>query len=302
MIHARTVGGRLGIVIVILVLGGCDFTQTLDVSDRGHESRLVLQGWMQTRRPLRVAVSRSVGAFEPGEIKEERFSVTDATVALFRRDRRLGSLSRDTLNLYSTDGVTLSAGTSYTIRASAPGLDPVEATDRIPVLPPTRLMPDGRDGDERTLQLRIEDPRAVANQYRIALWEVIRKEDGERFRYKADFETQNPAVVRGAGQQTAGTYDGHDALFSDDLFDGESYRVHLEVDAGDERREAYVLLLEGLSAEAYRYRRLDNRASETGDGPFAEPVDVEGNVPGGYGLVGGRAVDTLRYRVRASRR
>lgn len=297
MMHVRV--AKVGIGLLVLVLGGCDFTRTLDVNTQDHESKLVLQGQMQPQQPLRVAVSRSVGAFESGEVDDDQFSVTDATMTVFQGDQRLGTLSRDSLNRYSTEGISFTAGTSYTIQASAPGLDSVEVTDRIPVLPPTGLSLASTSADERTLRLTIEDAPSTANYYRIALWEVTQNEVGERFRSEAYFETTAQAIVQEVGSQAAGRYDGHDAFFPDEIFDGDTYRIDLQVDRKTGRM-AFVLLVYGFSADTYRYRRFEDRAEGAGEGPFAEPIDLEGNVEGGYGLIEARSVDTLRYRTGAA--
>lgn len=57
--------------------------------------------------------------------------------------------------------------------------------------------------------------------------------------------------------------------------------------------------MSALSEDLYQFlhtRRLQDRTEEN---PFAEPVEVHSNVNGGYGIVGGRATDTLRVEVEA---
>jgi len=305
---SRTFVRCLFALLLAVPVVGCDMTRTLDLDDRNHESRLVLQGQFRPAGPWTVRVSRSVGAFESGRVGDEQFSVTDATVAVFQNDEKLGTLTRDTLNRYSTDAFAPEPETDYRVRASAPELEPVEATDRVPSLPPTRLSLE-RDSTEddprRTLRLTIEDPGGVQNDYRIVLASLAEQDSGSTIRSRQFFRTQNRAILNEMGEsfdvEGENTYSGSHAVFTDALFDGQTYTIDLEVQSrvrgprdGSVRVRAYELQVQALSADTYTYLHTRRLAAETGNNPFASPVDAEGNVEGGYGLMGGINVDTLR--------
>ena len=293
----------LPILLAVTLLVGCDMTRTLDPGDRDHDPKLVLQERFQPGQPWEIAVSHSVGAFESGEITDEQFSVKSATVEVFRGDTKLGTLSRDTLNRSSTTDFTPEPGVDYTVRASALGLDTVHATDHIPPLPPVRLSTEGSDSTRLTLQLTIDDSGAADNYYEIVLESHLDRDSLETLRRRVIFETQNQAILNEmSGSVNLGeenTYRGSEALFTDALFNGQSYTVNLQLPNEYRRAETdvtYVLQLRTLSADTYQYLSTRQLADRTGENPFASPVDVEGNVEDGYGLVGGRDVDTLRYR------
>ncbi len=290
-----------------VLIAGCDMTRTLDPDERDHDPKLVLQERFQPGQPWEVTVSRSVGAFEPGRVTEEQFDVTDATVEVFRGDTKLGTLSRDSLNRYSTTAFTPSPGVAYTVRASAPEMETVEATDQIPPLPPARLSAENTDSTQRTLELTIDDPRAADNYYEIVLEERVDRDSLGPIRDRISFETQSQAILNEMGESLEigeeNTYRGSEAVFTDGLFDGQSYTINLRVhNRGSRFHDAvegvtFILQLRTLSEDTYQYLSTRRLAQRTGDNPFASPVDVEGNVEGGYGLVGARNVDTLRYRV-----
>jgi hypothetical protein len=256
-----------------------------------------------------------VGAFEPGRVSEEQFSVTDATIEVFRGDQRLGTIPRDSANRYTTEAFAPNPEMSYMVRASAPGLDTVEATDRVPALPPSRLAVEEESslGEEnwRTLRLTIEDPSSVENYYRIILDRVAETDSGTTFRDQQYFRTQNQAILEELGEfelEDENTYGGSEAIFTDVLFDGQTYTIDLEVRSGvrgpGDRpiKPTYELQIQALSRGTYRYLRTRRLASETDDNPFSSPVDLEGNVEGGYGLMGAINVDTLRQEMEGRQR
>lgn len=296
----------LPVLILSILVAGCDNIRTIDPGDRDHDPRLVLQERFQPGQPWMVSVSRSVGAFEPGEISDEQFSVTNATVSVFQGDKRLGVLSRDTLNRYSTDAFVPALGSSYTVRATAPGMDTVAATDRIPSLPPLRLSSTDTGTRYDELQLTIDDPGATANYYRIVLEETIEVDSGRTTRDRRRFRTQSRPVLNEMGESVEvdeeNEYQGDEAVFTDGLFNGQSFTINLEVrrrrrPRGQSLTPTYWLQVQVLSEDTYRYLRTRRLGEDTEENPFSTPVDVEGNVEGGYGLVGGYNVDTLRQQV-----
>lgn len=282
-------------------------TRTLDLNDQNHESQLVLQGQFRPEGAWEVRVSRSVGAFEPGRVSDEQFSVTDATIEVFRGNQRLGTIPRDSLNRYTTDAFAPVPETSYTVRVSAPGIDAVSATDRVPALPSSHLSMEEEAGQEEgrrlTLRLTIEDPSAIQNYYRITLDRLTETENGTTVRGQQLFRTQNQAILDELGEfelEDENVYSGSAAVFTDVLFDGQTYTIDLEVRSrvrgprDQPIKPTYELQMQALSKDTYRYLRTQRLVSQTEENPFASPVEIEGNVEEGYGLMGAIHVDTLR--------
>ena len=92
-----------------------------------------------------------------------------------------------------------------------------------------------------------------------------------------------------------------EGVFADRLFDGGSYRIKVELYFSCRLPEDFdpdfykvSFMVEHLSKEYYDYLNTCEQGSEI-DQFFAEPVQTHTNVNGGYGIVGGRTVDTLWF-------
>lgn len=308
----------LGFFAAFLVpVPGCE--QVVDLEGREHESKLVLQSRFVPNQPWQVKVSHSRGAFEPGDVLESSYTVTDATVEIYQADTKLGTLEFDSLNRYSSTVLTPEPQTPYTVRVSAPELGTVEATDQVPALPPAHAslhpIEDAENAPyDRILRLTIDDPAGSDNYYHVTLHRKEYYGNGETFEYNhSTFLTRTRAIVNEMGVTTEqqNKYRGSEARFTDALFDGRTYDLDLQVSSrippinDDEpleeqkTHEEYILILRILSEHSYEYRRTERLSGQTTANPFAEPVNVHSNVEGGYGLVGGQNVDTLRHKIAA---
>jgi hypothetical protein len=316
----RALGGAL--VLTLALLPGCDFQRTVDVPAPAHDPTLVLNGEMVAGAPWRLDVSRSVGAFEPTDVGDTSVTVTDATVTVSRGDEQLGRLRLDSTEQYSTRRFRPEPGARYTVRVSAPDLETVEATDRVPQLPPVRLASESIEEIDgyynRELRLTIDDPEDTSNYYHILLrkrkfYRDSTESGGTRiYRSEKDetFRTRDRSIIDEMERliEESNVYRGREATFTDVLFGGTEHTIRLLVrdnlvplapgEEGHVRTE-YLLLVSALSTDAYQYARTKRLFERTDENPFAEPVRVFSNVEGGYGIVGGRATDTLRIDVRA---
>ena len=94
--------------------------------------------------------------------------------------------------------------------------------------------------------------------------------------------------------------------FTDQFFDGHSYNVKLSVSVSYIRPEGYsdpsrvAFYVEHITKDYYDYLNTCNQGDETMQF-FAEPIQTHTNVNGGYGIVGGRTVDTLWFALPAER-
>ena len=90
-----------------------------------------------------------------------------------------------------------------------------------------------------------------------------------------------------------------EGVFTDILFDGSSYRLKVKVWFDCELAEDYdpdfyrvPFIVEHLSKEYYNYLNTCNQGDEALQ-IYAEPIHTYSNIINGYGIVAGRAVDTL---------
>ena len=96
-------------------------------------------------------------------------------------------------------------------------------------------------------------------------------------------------------------------VFTDVLFDGKTYPIKLTISVmlrndGTVPSEFYSIRMEAehLTKEYYNYLNTCNQGDETMQF-FAEPIQTYSNVTNGYGIVGGRTVDSLSFPVPLSR-
>ena len=90
-----------------------------------------------------------------------------------------------------------------------------------------------------------------------------------------------------------------EGVFTDKLFDGGSYRLKVKVWFNCELAEDFdpdfyrvPFMVEHLSKEYYHYLNTCDQGDEALQ-IYAEPIHTFSNVTNGYGIVGGRAVDSL---------
>ena len=90
-----------------------------------------------------------------------------------------------------------------------------------------------------------------------------------------------------------------EGVFTDKLFDGESYRIKVKAlfycDVDEEFDPDFFripFMVEHLSKEYYNYLNTCNQGDDALQ-IYAEPIHTYSNVTNGYGIVAGRAVDSL---------
>jgi len=90
-------------------------------------------------------------------------------------------------------------------------------------------------------------------------------------------------------------------VFTDMLFDGKSYQIKMPIYIYVTIRDGIIpdsfsvpFSMEHLSKEYYYYLNTCEQSDEVMQF-FTEPIQTYTNVEGGFGIVGGRAVDTLWF-------
>lgn len=153
------------------------------------------------------------------------------------------------------------------------------------------------------LSINITDPNPREIDYfRLVSDRRSRTQDGESWFY-VYFDYDDP--IFGVGVTENDIFDAGDldtraeGVFTDVLFDGNSYRLKVKVHFSCQGAEGFdpdffraPCLLEHLSKEYYNYLNTCNQGDEI-NALFAEPIQTYSNVKGGYGIVAGHTVDTL---------
>ena len=206
-------------------------------------------------------------------------------------------------------------GRTYTLRASAPGLEAVESTLRLPALPVIESAtyvakprtPGGFSSYEGRLTLGVADNSATTDYYLV--YGRVLDRNG---RYWGNVQREyNPGGVDGPDINLSqfqlsdpdNLYEQYP--FSDAGSNGR--RLSLGVDVVLRSRggfdpqnptpsePAYVeVIVSNITSDTYRFYQSLLRYYDTDGNPFAEPAPLVSNVRPGYGLFGGATDATYR--------
>ena len=204
----------------------------------------------------------------------------------------------------------LEAGATYSLRVSAPGFDTVRATDAIPRPAPAFVRSHRGNRGEFSIAVEIQDPPGEANYYQISIYRL-----STWWRYEETLSTKDPSIMADNGVDESPleeeSFSGEAPYFKDILFDGRSHEIELtfggwaapgddgaaeaegDTDGqGSSNGKIYLQVL-SISAAYYEYLKSARLHGETMDNPFAEPLNVYGNVDNGYGIFAGYSSQTF---------
>ena len=283
----------------------CACEQVIEPDLPEHPPRLVLHAFFTSDGAWTAHVARSFGILEPRSV-HGRPVVADAAVELLAGDRVVGELEfNDAALAYVFGDSTLQAGETYSLRVAAPGFETSRATDTVPVPVPTsvlsyRALPSSRsdsgDSVEVSLKLEIEDPPGEENYYQVSLYRVFAGRGASRIEFS--ISTKDPSITAdnnvGGSPVEEGGFEGNAPYFRDTLFDGRTHEIELSRDF-DRRDDLSGIHLQVLyiSEAYYQYLKTARLHDDTQDNPFAEPLNVYGNVENGYGIFAGYSSRTF---------
>ena len=296
----------------LAVLCACE--QVIEPDLPEHRPRLVLQAFFTSDGAWTAHVGRSSGILETRSVHGGSL-VDDAAVELLAGDRVVGKLEFNyTVVAYVFEGGPLQAGETYSLRVAAPGFETVRATDTVPgpVQTSVRLSRPHAAGSESgagrdfSIELEIQDPPGEANYYQISLFRVYegREEEDEArdripaFRREEYLSTRDPSILADNSVDGSpfeeGDFEGKAPYFRDTLFDGKTHEIELssDFDGHPDFSEIRLQVLH-ISEAFYEYLKTARLHRDTLDNPFAEPLNVYGNVENGYGIFAGYSSQTF---------
>ncbi|MFQ5568133.1 MAG: DUF4249 domain-containing protein [Rhodothermales bacterium] len=281
--------GLLALTAVVL-LSACETTVEVDLP----------------RHPPKIAVN---SFFRPGYVWEVHLgearsvvdgqsaiqSIDNARVEIIEDGRVLTTLPHVGEGLYRAASLRPETGKTYTLRASAPGYDRVDATDAVPgpISVTFTHERESRSAGSGNLKvtIRIADPPDQPNYYRLDAYRRIQDpRTGEPNFSGVRFRTDDPAI-------TAENEDFFDineenrfgnVYFTDALLTDGLHEINLDIEESFLRDEGTLFVnLYGISKAYYDYALSYELHQEARDNPFAEPVQVFTNVKNGFGIFAG---------------
>lgn len=323
-------------LLLALPLAGCE--TTVDVTPPVHTPRLALTYTLSTQ--VRTAdyqrffdsrnlyVSTSQGALEAKPLQgraDASVELRDASgqvVEQFRARGRAGYGSSDSLAGYyvPTRGYVGQPGMSYTLRASAPGVEAAEATLTLPA-PATieagryvpKALPPGSSPNlynySGQLSFAVPDQAATTDYY-LAYARVLDATGRYWGRVQQDYSARNndgPTIKLnrfdlsepGSSYQLLPLSDagrnGQRLSYSDDV----ALQYSSTPGPGSSAPlPAFIeVIVSSIPADTYNFYLSVQRYYDTDGSPFAEPAPLRSNVTPGYGLFGGATDVVLRIRL-----
>ncbi len=314
---------HLPFAIFALMLGSCETIVDVDIPN--EPPRLVANAFLQADSAVVVELTQSQSILTNADLK----SVAGATVTLRGEAQPVATLEESTTPGVYFSTFTPAVGSTYTLRVSKDGFEPVEATTFIaPPVPIRSIAVDtsvfinrylnfedslitDRNVVVDEIRLIFDDPANEQNYYEVSVYRFVvqiqpRYDDENNFidndtvRYFSPIylRSDDPAIAGGESDPLEGSSDffGTDLLFNDDFFNGKQYSLRFRPEQygfyDDSEPQLYVIL-RTIDEAQYRYLRSVDLQYENEGNPFAEPVQVYSNVENGYGIVAGSSASRV---------
>ncbi len=304
------------VLLITFTILSCETTEKIDNFPL-RPSKLVVNSFFSPDSTWELQVSKSLSVLDNADLQ----LVNNASINIYRNKELIDTLRGPvTDGWYRSDLYPPIAGDNYSIEVTTPEYQNVvyaqdDAPEPVPISNVTFTLIDSnfhlshhqviindeyfspRYGRmEGTFNITINDPPDVENYYQLFLHgynEYFNSEDStllHRERRLQSFKTDDPVADDDSYRISL--------LFSDELFDGQVYKLKLSImdwDATPDKE--YAVELMSFNRTGYLYRRSVDDYQNSRFDPFSEPVLVYSNIENGYGIFAGYAISTYPYRL-----
>ncbi len=286
-------------VLIIISLATSSCRKELDIKLRNKESLIVINGMITADSIIKVEVSKSKNILDTNQT----LTLSDAEVSLYKNNEFVEQL------VYSDSGCFFSSevpqiNNEYKINVSYPGLPDAYAVASLSQVPDIKSINasvvngidtvDGTTYKSCTINFDVnfDDAENTADYYFLSLEQLT--PFGSNVSSSGYFETKKPELNLNNNFFTLDGMKGR--VFSDASFNGENYTASFYLWYGNEFTEndsvSYAVRLLKVNKDIYDYILSYNRYSQTGSGPFTQPVQVLSNVQNGFGFFSGYTITT----------
>ncbi len=270
---------RAGLIgAILLASGGCE--TVVDVNLPEHQPVLVANSFFGPDNIWQVRMYKSKDILDGGPIQ----TVGNATAQILEHENVVAAFTHIGDGLYlATNDRRPEVGHSYTLRASAPSLEPIEASDYVPIPVPIETV----DVDARTtpfkLTIHFSDPADAKNYYQIL---VLTQSGNDMLPIWIESDDLIFQELDGIN--------GNNALFDDSFISGRRYSLKLRAYPwGISPPPPMSVVLVSLTESHYKYLKSAEFQEDNGDNPFSTPVQVHNNIQNGLGIFAGYSGSTV---------
>ena len=151
------------------------------------------------------------------------------------------------------------------------------------------------EGDLCSFNISFQDTPNVQNFYKLKVWAANTHQEKHK---SCTYTVNDPSFfIPINASSESNYYNGKNGYFTDELFDGETKTLFIDVEKPAGAYEFFYIQLISLSKKQYLFnltRKEQNRDSNN----FifnSEPLFIQSNIEGGYGIFGGKAITNKAY-------
>jgi hypothetical protein len=294
---------------------GCEKNVQIEIPVKAPS--LVLNAWLEKNQVFQITVGKSQSILAPRNTSGqwgENYVVKNAVPVIYENDIPIDTLVYQPTDFTytSSHNKNVRAGFSYTVKVNAPGFTQVEAKTAVPSQ--SAIASVSRAKNARTnsnnvtydeVTIKLNDP-AETNFYLVQFFGASYGGGGTQPIYCVSTNDKDvePIGDNADPLATDNCYDGGRLLLKDVNFNGaqkivrffvESMQLADYVEPTGKINRPYVKVMR-VTEDYFRFLKSYSNYYSSNDNPFAEPVNVYGNVKNGYGIFSAytMAVDSIR--------
>jgi hypothetical protein len=293
-------------LLIIVVFSACEKTVTIDIPRKAP--KLVVNALLEKNQPIELLVGKSRYILEPNNNSTvfDTYIVKDAVAVVYENNIAIDTLvyQANEYKYKTTRNKLVVAGNTYTVKVTAPGYAAVEATTTVPSqseigevkrVRDAKVNSDGEHFDEITIKLN--DP-AEKNFYLVQFYQAGFGAGNEIPIYCVSTTDKDIEQIGDDADplSTDNCYDGTSLIMTDINFNGRekqlrfyihSFFLH-EITLPNGQTDYPAVKLSRITEEYFKFIKSFNAYTMSVDNPFAEPVNVFGNVLNGFGIFSAR--------------
>ena len=205
---------------------------------------------------------------------------------------------------YTNPSFTPKENKTYELNVNVAGYPSIRSVEQMPFKPVYDIMnfelksniDDVLEGDLCEFNIELKDQPNQKNYYRLRITLVNTSESISK---SCIYEVDDPSFLIPINRYSSSNtyYRGKGGYFSDELFDGENKNLFIKVEKPEGIYDHFYIQITSYSENLFRFN-LTRREQKRDSNNFifnSEPIFIDSNIEGGYGIFGGRAKSNRAY-------
>jgi hypothetical protein len=286
---SRILTGMILIFFLIIIASSCEKYIDMEIPDKGR--KISANCFFTDTGTVVVFLHKSRFILDT---YSEFHSINGAAVILYENGIPVSTLFEEETGKYVSQDFLPSAGASYTLKVIKDS-EEITASSYVPHAVPFVLVDTLRVMSEYSenlrFRIRINDPSETDDFYVVTF---DHNNDDDHFSYWG-----NSLIMTTIDPFVSYNWILMGAVFTDDLFSGQSQIVSFDLDLYNFHRDTtdVVIRLWSISRDMYMYISTYQAQDNASNNPFTEPVMVYNNIENGYGIFAGYSTFTDSIKI-----